>query len=68
MSETESSQKFLLKRCLNNDMDFVIKDKEERKEYQIEEIKNKVILGDTLKVLKKINNEVKSYKILLNGF
>ena len=58
MNETESSQKVLLKRCLNDNMDFVIEDKEEREKYQIEEIKNKVILGDAFKVLKKIDNEV----------
>jgi DNA modification methylase len=39
-------------------MNLVIEDKEESERYQIEEIKNKIILGDTFKVLKKIYNEV----------
>jgi DNA modification methylase len=38
--------------------DLVIEDKPEREKYKIEEIKNKVILGDALKVLKKIDSEV----------
>ena len=40
---------------LNN---LVIKDYDEKKRYSIDEIKNKVILGDALKVLKKIDDEV----------
>jgi len=38
--------------------DLVIEDKQEIKGYKIQEIKNKVILGDALKVLKKIDDEV----------
>jgi DNA modification methylase len=60
MNEAESARKFLFKSGanLNDSMNLVIEDKEEREKYQIEEIKNKVILGDTFKVLKKIDNEV----------
>jgi len=60
MNEAESLQKVLFKNdaILNDSMNLVIEDKEEREKYQIEEIKNKVILGDTFKVLKKIDNEV----------
>jgi len=36
----------------------VIEDKVEKEKYQIDQIKNKVILGDTLKVLNKIDDEV----------
>ena len=42
---------------LNNNMNLVIEDKEEKQKYSLEEIKNKVILGDTFKVLKKIDEE-----------
>jgi len=60
MNEAESLQKVLFKNdaILNDSMNLVIEDKEEREKYQIKEIKNKVILGDTFKVLKKIDNEV----------
>jgi len=59
MNETESAQKVLFNNdaCLNNSMNLVIEDKEGQENYQIEEIKNKVILGDTFEVLKKINDE-----------
>jgi DNA modification methylase len=56
INESENPQKVLFKYDVS--MNLVIEDKEERKKYQIEEIKNKVILGDTFKVLKKINDEV----------
>ena len=36
----------------------VIKDSDEKERYSLEEIKNKVILGDALKVLKKIDEEI----------
>lgn len=36
----------------------VIKDKETKKHYSLKEIKNKVILGDAFKVLKKMDNEI----------
>ena len=39
-------------------MNLIIEDNAEREKYQIKEIKNKVILGDTFKVLKKIDDEV----------
>jgi len=60
MNETESTQKALFKDYanLNDSMNLVIEDKEEKKKYLLDEIKNKVILGDTFKVLKKIDNEV----------
>jgi len=37
--------------------DLVIKDKGEKKKYEIEEIRNKIILGNALEVLKKIPDE-----------
>jgi DNA modification methylase len=43
---------------MKDSINFIIEDKEEREQYQLEEIKNKVILGDTFKVLKKIDNEI----------
>lgn len=36
----------------------IIKDQDEKDKYSINEIKNKIILGDAFKVLKKIDNEV----------
>ncbi len=39
-------------------MNLLIEDKEEKNKYQIEEIKNKIILGNAFKVLKKIDDEV----------
>ena len=36
----------------------VVKDSDEKDRYSLEEIKNKVILGDALKVLKKIDEEI----------
>ncbi|HPD34069.1 MAG TPA: hypothetical protein P5545_05275 [Bacteroidota bacterium] len=41
----------------NNTMKLVIEDKNEIRKYKLDEIKNKVILGDTFKVLKKIDDE-----------
>lgn len=42
----------------NSDIEeLVIKDTEEKRRYLVEEIRNKVILGDALKVLKKIDSE-----------
>jgi len=38
-------------------MDIVIEDVEEKQKYSLEEIKNKIILGDTFKVLKKMEDE-----------
>jgi DNA modification methylase len=43
---------------VKDSMNLVIEDREEAKNYQISEIKNKVILGDTFRVLEKIDNEV----------
>jgi len=59
MNETESTQKILFKNdaSLNNSMSLVIEDKDRIQKYSLNEIKNKVILGDTFKVLKKIDNE-----------
>ncbi|MGC8979667.1 DNA-methyltransferase [Caldisericum sp.] len=42
----------------DNAMNLVIEDKEEKQKYAIEEIKNKIILGDAFKVFKKIDDEV----------
>ena len=60
MNKTKNPQKVLFKDDvkLNDSMNFVIEDKEETEKYKIEEIKNKVILGDTFNVLKKIDSEV----------
>ena len=41
----------------SQDTSLVIKDKENGSMYSSEEIKNKIILGDTFKVLKKIPDE-----------
>jgi DNA modification methylase len=41
-----------------SDVNLVIEDKPGKSEYELSEIKNKIILGDTFKVLKKIKNEV----------
>ena len=59
MNETKSMQKILFKNdaYLNNSMNLVIEDEEEKQKDYLEEIKNKVILGDTFKVLKKIDEE-----------
>ncbi|MGC9000791.1 DNA-methyltransferase, partial [Caldisericum sp.] len=43
---------------MKDSINFIVEDKEEREQYQLEEIKNKVILGDTFKVLKKIDKEI----------
>jgi len=42
---------------LNNAINLVVEDKEEKQKYLIDEIKNKVILGDAFKVLKKLDDE-----------
>lgn len=42
---------------LTNTMKLVIKDNDEIQKYRLDEIKNKVILGDAFKVLKKIEDE-----------
>lgn len=58
MKEIEKKQKFLFKEfeqfCGS---DLVIEDKDEIEKYSIDEIKNKIILGDTFKVIKKIDDE-----------
>jgi DNA modification methylase len=41
-----------------SDINLVIEDKPGKSEYELSEIENKIILGDTFKVLKKIKNEV----------
>jgi len=43
---------------LNNNLNITLEDKEETEKYFLEEIKDRVILGDTFKVLKKIDDEV----------
>lgn len=40
------------------DANLVIKDTQERSHYDIDEIRNKVILGDTFKVLRKMDDEI----------
>jgi DNA modification methylase len=59
MNEAESTQKGLLNNntILNNSTNFVIEDKEEKQKYLCDEIRNKVILGDAFKVIRKIDNE-----------
>ncbi len=51
-------QMSLFKNNLNDSMNLVVYDKEEKQKYLLDEIKNKVILGDAFKVLKKIDSEV----------
>jgi len=60
MNKTESTQKVSFNNdpCLDNRMSIVIEDKDDRHKYILGEIKNKIILGDTFKVLKKIDDEV----------
>jgi len=60
MNKGVSPQKVLFKSevDLKDNVNFVIEDKEEKTKYHIAEIENKVILGDTFKVLKKIDNEI----------
>lgn len=59
MNKTESAQKVLFNNevYLNNNMNLVIEDNEEKKKYLLDEIRNRVILGDTFKVLKKLDDE-----------
>lgn len=59
MNKIESTQKVLFRNNThqNNSMSLVIQDKDEKEKYLLAEIKNKVILGDTFKVLKKIDAE-----------
>jgi len=60
MNEVENEQKVLFNNDINenNSMSLIFENKEERKKYHIEEIKNKVILGNAFNVLKKIDDEV----------
>ncbi|MEM3290657.1 MAG: DNA methyltransferase, partial [Candidatus Micrarchaeaceae archaeon] len=60
MNETESVQKVIYNNYayISNSMSMVIEDKDEKQKYSLDEIKNKVILGDAFKVLKKIDDEV----------
>ncbi len=54
MSEMESTPRTLFDNdTLKDDMDLVIEDNDEKHKYLLDEIKNKVIWGDTFKVLKK---------------
>ena len=58
MSEMESTPRTLFDNdTLKDDMDLVIEDNDEKHKYLLDEIKNKVIWGDTFKVLKKISSE-----------
>jgi DNA modification methylase len=59
MNETENAQKILFNNEIyqNDKMNLVIEDKNEKDKYLLDAIKNKVILGDTFKVLKKIDDE-----------
>jgi len=59
MNEIEKTQKVLFKNDMYPDTtNLVIEDKEETQKYLAEEIKNKVILGDAFKVLKKMEQEI----------
>jgi len=49
---------FKNKNNTSDSMNLVVYDKEEKQKYLLDEIKNKVILGDAFKVLKKIDDEV----------
>jgi DNA modification methylase len=60
MAKVENfSKKLPINSCdSSKEISLVIEDKDEKVKYQIEEIRNKVILGDTFNVLKKIDSEV----------
>jgi len=60
MNKIESIQKVLSENDtdLNDSISIVVEDKEKREKYQLKEIENKIILGDTFRVLPKIDNEV----------
>lgn len=59
MDEIKTQQNTLFNQKIksNNWENLVIKDSDNKDKYSIEEIKNKIILGDAFKVLKKINDE-----------
>ncbi|MFN4228006.1 MAG: DNA-methyltransferase [Candidatus Ratteibacteria bacterium] len=59
MNKMGNQQEYLFKSnvLLNNSVNIIVEDKNEKQKYLLEEIKNKVILGDALKVLKKIDDE-----------
>jgi DNA modification methylase len=58
MNKDETIQSELFEnRSGDNAIKLVIEDRNEIEKYQLDEIKNKVILGDTFKVLKKIDDE-----------
>lgn len=59
MNEADSIDRVSLNSegLLNNNTKLVIEGKDEKQKYLLDEVKNKVILGDAFKVLKKIDNE-----------
>ena len=59
MNETKTKQHTLFGETIRpNVSELIIKDTDEKEKYLIEEVKNKVILGDAFKVLRKIDDEV----------
>ena len=58
MERTEGNQNVLFRTLETPNKELIVKDIEEKEKYSIEEIKNKVILGDVFNVLKKINDNV----------
>ncbi len=58
MERTEGNQNVLFRTLETTNKELIVEDTEEKEKYSIEEIKNKVILGDVFNVLKKINDNV----------
>ena len=58
MKTAKNLKNFLFNYEKDTNMSIVIEDKDNKSIYNLNEIKNKVILGDAFKVLKKIDNEV----------
>ncbi len=58
MKKPENQMKNLIIDKKPNDIKIVIEDNREKQRYLLEEIKNKIILGDLFEVLKKIDDEV----------
>jgi DNA modification methylase len=58
MRETRQASLFKQKAYQNDAIGLVMEDSDERNEYSLEEVRNKVILGDTFKVLNKLDGEI----------
>ncbi|MEW6680540.1 MAG: DNA methyltransferase, partial [bacterium] len=60
MNKIEKSTQKVLKNndvCLNNSTNLIIEDEEDKQKYLLDEIRNKVILGNAFRVLKKLDDE-----------